>query len=293
MRLVQYTTGIAPARVGVLAGDTVIDLQQAGAAEGITLPNTTVDLLADDAWQEKTELVVDLVDSGSDAVLDRDAVTLDAPVTNPKKIVCVGLNYVEHAEESDEETPDSPVLFSKFPTAITGPGSDVTWDPDLTEEVDFEAEMAAVVGKRTRKVERWEAASHVAGYTVANDVSARDLQFADDQWVRGKTLDTFCPLGPELVTTDEVGDPHALDIWTEVNGERLQDSNTEHMVFDVYDLVSFCSQAFTLNPGDVILTGTPPGVGAFREPPVYLDDSDEVTVGVEGLGELTNQCVHD
>jgi 2-keto-4-pentenoate hydratase/2-oxohepta-3-ene-1,7-dioic acid hydratase in catechol pathway len=128
---------------------------------------------------------------------------------------------------------------------------------------------------------------------VANDVSARDLQFADDQWVRGKSLDTFCPLGPSIVTGDELGDPESCGMWTELNGERLQDSTTANLIFGIDELVSFCSDAFTLEPGDVILTGTPPGVGAFREPPVYLEDGDQVTVGVEGIGELTNSCRHD
>jgi len=290
MRLVQFTVDGA-SRVGARRDGSVVDLEAAGDAVGTSLANTTVDLLADPGWREKVEEVVAEVGDGP-AVHDAADVELDAPVTSPEKIVCVGLNYVEHAEESDEDTPDSPVLFSKFPSAITGPGSEIRWDTDLTDEVDFEAELAAVVGKTARRIDRDEAKEHVAGYTVANDVSARDLQFADDQWVRGKTLDTFCPLGPDLVTEDELGDPHDLDIYTDVNGERLQDSNTQHMVFDTYDLVAFCSQAFTLKPGDLILTGTPPGVGAFREPPIYLEDGDEVTVGVEGIGDLTNTCAN-
>ena len=290
MRLVQFTADGA-SRVGARRNGSVVDLEAAGDAVGTPLPNSMVDLLSDPGWRETVEEVVAEVGDGP-AVHDAADVELDAPVTGPEKIVCVGLNYVEHAEESDEDTPDSPVLFSKFPSAITGPGSEIRWDTELTNEVDFEAELAAVVGKTARRIDRDEAKEHVAGYTVANDVSARDLQFADDQWVRGKTLDTFCPLGPDLVTEDELGDPHDLDIYTDVNGERLQDSNTQHMVFDVYDLVSFCSQAFTLNPGDLILTGTPPGVGAFREPPIYLEDGDEVTVGVEGIGDLTNTCAN-
>jgi 2-keto-4-pentenoate hydratase/2-oxohepta-3-ene-1,7-dioic acid hydratase in catechol pathway len=167
--------------------------------------------------------------------------------------------------------------------------------PRWREKAELLATHAAEtgVGERARRIDPGEAAEHVAGYTVANDVSARDLQFADDQWVRGKSLDTFCPLGPELVTGDELGDPDDLALWTDLNGERLQESTTANLIFDVDRLVSFCSDAFTLNPGDVILTGTPPGVGAFREPPVYLGDGDEVTVGVEGIGELTNGCAHE
>lgn len=293
MRLVQYTSDDESTRVGVLENDSrVIDLQRAGAAAGVDTPTTTVELLTDPEWQSKTERIVDGVDRSADAVVDRAAVSLEAPITNPQKIVCVGLNYQEHVEESDEETPDNPVLFSKFPSAIAGPGDEIRWDPELTSEVDFEAELAVVMGESARRIDRSEAEGKIAGYTAANDVSARDLQFTDDQWVRGKTLDTFCPLGPSIVTTDELDDPHVLDIWTDLNGQRLQESNTGDMVFDAFELVAFCSQAFTLTPGDVILTGTPPGVGAFRDPPVYLEAGDEVTVGIETVGELTNTCAN-
>lgn len=292
MRLVRYSTEDGPVRVGVVENDDhVIDLGRAGTSAGAELPDAMGELLADPEWRSKVERAVD-VGRGSDAIVDRGAVELEAPITDPQKVVCVGLNYQEHVEESDGETPENPVLFAKFPSAIAAHEDEIRWDPELTSKVDFEAELAVVMGDSARRIDRTEAGDRIAGFTAANDVSARDLQFADEQWVRGKTLDTFCPLGPELVTTDEIDDPHDLAIWTEVNGRRFQESNTGDMIFDVYDLVSFCSQAFSLRPGDVILTGTPPGVGAFRDPPVYLGAGDEVAVGIEGVGELVNRCAH-
>jgi 2-keto-4-pentenoate hydratase/2-oxohepta-3-ene-1,7-dioic acid hydratase in catechol pathway len=295
VRFVRFTHGDGPSRPGVSDPDrgVVVDLRAVGSELDVGLPRRTPDLLATPRWREKADLLVSYAADTGTGERDRDDVELLAPVENPEKVVCVGLNYVEHVEEGGQDRPENPVLFSKFPTAITGPGSAISWDADLTEEVDYEVELALVIGDRARRVAPGEATDHVAGYTVANDVSARDLQFADDQWVRGKSLDTFCPLGPAMVTGDELGDPNARSLWTDLNGERLQESTTANLIFGVDRLVSFCSDAFTLKPGDVILTGTPPGVGAFREPPVYLDDGDEITVGVEGIGELTNHCVRE
>jgi 2-keto-4-pentenoate hydratase/2-oxohepta-3-ene-1,7-dioic acid hydratase in catechol pathway len=295
MRLVRFTDGDGPSRPGVELPDseTVVDLRAVGDELDIGLPRRTPDVLATPRWRETADLLVSHATDTGVGEHDRGDVELLAPVEDPEKVVCVGLNYIEHIEEGGQERPENPVLFSKFPTAITGPGSTIAWDPGLTEEVDYEVELALVMGERARRVDAEEASEHVAGYTVANDVSARDLQFADDQWIRGKSLDTFCPLGPAMVTGDELGDPNDRSLWTDLNGERLQESTTANLIFDTDQLVSFCSDAFTLKPGDVLLTGTPPGVGAFREPPVYLDDGDEITVGVEGVGELTNHAVHD
>ncbi|WP_246998379.1 fumarylacetoacetate hydrolase family protein [Halosolutus gelatinilyticus] len=292
MRLGQYsTTDGAQDWVGAKTDDrTVVNLVEAGAAAGVEIPRESTDLLAEWEWRRKTELAVEYAEQTGVGVRDVDDVDRLAPITDPEKVVCVGLNYRDHAEEGDNPIPDEPVLFSKFPTTVTGPGSTITWDPDLTEKVDYEAELVVVIGRETRRVDREDAFDHVAGYLVGNDVSARDLQHGDGQWVRGKSLDTFAPIGPELVTTDEVDDPHDLDIWAEVNGERLQESSTSSLIFGVDDLVSFCSQAFTLKPGDLIFTGTPPGVGVYREPPVLLDDGDSVTIGIDGIGELTNDC---
>ena len=213
-----------------------------------------------------------------------------APVVRPSKIIAVGKNYVEHAQETKAAVPDHPIIFTKFTTAIIGPGDAVTWDPALTGKVDFEAELAVVIGKTARRVPQAEALDYVFGYTCANDVSARDLQYGDGQWVRGKSLDTFCPLGPWLVTANELTDPQRLGIRCLVNGQIMQASNTGRMIFSAAYLVSFLSQAFTLLPGDIILTGTPDGVGAFREPPVYLKDGDKIEVEIDGVGRLVNYC---
>jgi len=275
-----------------ISSDEVAALPLAGEAAGIDLPRRTSDLLREWEWQRKAELAVEHAEETGIGVYDATAVERLAPVSSPPKVVCVGLNYRDHAEEGDNPIPDEPVLFSKFPTAVTGPGSTINWDPELTDRVDYEAELVVVVGREAREVDRENALEYVAGYTVGNDVSARDLQHGDGQWVRGKSLDTFAPIGPELVTIDELDNPHDLDIWAEVNGERLQDSTTANLVFGVDELVAFCSRAFTLEPGDLIFTGTPPGVGVYREPPVLLEEGDTVTVGVDELGELTNSCAY-
>lgn len=292
MRLGQYTTtDDAQPWVGVpMADGEVVNLAEAGAETGIAIPRATSDLLGQWNWQRKVELAVEYGQEATTGRYDADDLDQHAPVRDPEKVVCVGLNYRDHAEEGDNPIPDEPVLFSKFPTTVTGPDSTISWDPDLTEKVDYEAELVVVVGEETRRVDEDEALDHVAGYMVGNDVSARDLQHGDGQWVRGKSLDSFAPTGPELVTADEVDDPHDLDIYAEVNGERLQDSSTSNFIFGVDELVSFCSQAFTLKPGDLIFTGTPPGVGVYREPPVLLEEGDEVTIGIEALGELSNDC---
>jgi len=294
MRLSQFSRRAAaqPWCGAIVDGDTVIDLPAAGDAAGVDIPRTLSDLLGRWHWAEKVSMAVTYATEHGTARADLDGLVRHAPVTDPGKVVCVGLNYEDHAREGDHSIPDEPVLFSKFPTAITGPGAEITWDPTYTEQVDYEAELVVVVGREARDVSVDDAWEYVAGVTVGNDVSARDLQHGDGQWVRGKSLDTFAPIGPALVTLDDVDDPHDLDIWTELDGERLQDSNTENFIFGLDELVAFCSRAFTLEPGDLIFTGTPPGVGVYREPPVLLDDGDRVTVGIEGVGELTNVCRH-
>jgi len=295
MRLGQYrTTDAETPWCGVPTDDGgVINLPEAGAATGVHIDESTTGLLADWEWRRKAELAVEYATETGVGRYDADVVSRAAPVSDPEKVVCVGLNYRDHAEEGDNPIPDEPVLFSKFPASVTGPGDTVSWDPELTEKVDYEAELVAVIGEEARRVDRDEAMDHVAGFLVGNDVSARDLQHGDGQWVRGKSLDSFAPIGPEVVTTDEVDDPHDLDIWAEINGERLQESTTANLIFGIDELVSFCSQAFTLQPGDLLFTGTPPGVGVYREPPVLLEDGDSVTIGVEGVGELTNDFAFD
>lgn len=291
MRLGQFTrTSEERPWAGVVREESVVHLGEAGVAAGIDLPRRTVDLLAQWEWERKVELAIEYATETGIGTYDLADLDRHAPVEDPRKVICVGLNYEDHAEESGADPPEEPVLFAKFPSAIAGPEDEITWDPSLTETVDYEAELCVVIGSEARDVPAEEAMEYVAGYTPGNDVSARDLQFADEQWVRGKSLDTFGPIGPDLVTTDEIEDVHDLAIWADLDGERLQESTTDNLIFGIDELVAFCSRAFTLTPGDVIFTGTPAGVGVFREPSVLLEDGSEITIGIEGLGELTNRC---
>jgi 2-keto-4-pentenoate hydratase/2-oxohepta-3-ene-1,7-dioic acid hydratase in catechol pathway len=219
-----------------------------------------------------------------------DEVELLNPVGRPGKIVCIGLNYLDHCRETNTPPPDKPVIFTKFTTSVNDPNAAIVWSTRLTQKVDFEAELAVVIGQTCRNVTAEEALAFVAGYTAANDVSARDLQFGDGQWVRGKSLDTFCPIGPAFVTADEIPDPQRLAIRSTLNGVVMQDSHTGEMIFPVAELIAFCSESFTLEPGDVILTGTPHGVGLGRDPEVYMEDGDVIVVEVEGIGQLKNVC---
>jgi 2-keto-4-pentenoate hydratase/2-oxohepta-3-ene-1,7-dioic acid hydratase in catechol pathway len=212
------------------------------------------------------------------------------PVMNPSKIIAVGLNYLDHAAEGKANVPETPLIFCKFPNSLLGAGQEIKWMQSVTRKVDFEAELAVIIGKQTFGISENEALSAVFGYTCGNDISARDLQFGDKQWVRGKSLDTFCPLGPWIVTADEIGDPQALNIRSILNGEIMQESNTQRMIFSVAHLVHFTSRHFTLLPGDIIMTGTPSGVGVFRDPPIFLNDRDEIRIEIEGIGVLKNHC---
>jgi 2-keto-4-pentenoate hydratase/2-oxohepta-3-ene-1,7-dioic acid hydratase in catechol pathway len=207
-------------------------------------------------------------------------------IETPQKIVCIGLNYRDHAEEQGTALPERPLLFAKWPNTLIASG-DAIRIPSVTQQVDYEAELGVVIGERASRVSADDALSFVRGYVVANDVSARDLQFSDGQWVRGKSLDTFLPVG-DLVPASEVPDPQALGIRAILNGETMQDSNTSNMVFGVAEIVSFVSQAIALEPGDLIITGTPAGVGAFRKPPVWMKPGDEITIEIDGLGSITN-----
>ncbi len=218
-------------------------------------------------------------------------VTLNAPL-HPGKVIAIGLNYAKHAAETGAALPPAPIIFAKFPSSVIGPGEAITWSKSITNQVDWEVELGVVIGKKARNVTEEDALKHVYGYTVANDVSARDLQIRiDRQWTRGKSLDTFCPLGPCIVTRSAIPDPGKLNLKTVLNGKVVQDSNTEDLIFNVPQLISYCSRMFTLEPGDVILTGTPSGVGEGMKPPQYLKNGDQVTVSVEGIGEMTNPCV--
>jgi 2-keto-4-pentenoate hydratase/2-oxohepta-3-ene-1,7-dioic acid hydratase in catechol pathway len=214
---------------------------------------------------------------------------LDAPLRMPGKIVAIGLNYIDHAAESKMDLPKYPLVFTKFNSSITGPFDPVIIPSSLTDAVDYEVELAVIIGKTAKNVSKEEALDYVFGYTVINDVSARNIQFADGQWVRGKSLDTFCPMGPFIVTTDEIDNPQKLNIRCKVNNDILQDASTKDMIFGAADLISILSHSFTFQPGDIISTGTPSGVGFIRKPPVYLKHNDIMETEVEGIGKLINK----
>jgi 2-keto-4-pentenoate hydratase/2-oxohepta-3-ene-1,7-dioic acid hydratase in catechol pathway len=210
-------------------------------------------------------------------------------IARPDKIVCIGLNYRDHAEEQGTELPERPLLFAKWPNTLIASGEPIRLPP-ISKKVDYEAELGVVIGRRARAISADDALEHVEGYVAANDVSGRDLQFADGQWVRGKSLDTFLPVS-DLVPVSDVPDPQSLPIRAILNGEVMQDSNTSNMIFGVADIVAFVSQAITLEPGDLIITGTPAGVGAFRDPPVWLEPGDEIAIEIDGVGRVTNPVV--
>ena len=235
-----------------------------------------------------------LAEVGVDGVLEAAAAATDvvtgdivAPL-RPSKVVAIGLNYLDHIRETGMDRPERPLVFAKFPSSVIGPNEAIEIDPEISERVDWEVELAVVIGTTARRVSVDRALDHVFGYTVANDVSARDVQFSDGQWVRGKSLDTFCPLGPAVVTADDVPDPQALRLSTMVNDRLVQDSSTSEMLFGVRELIAFCSRSFTLEPGDVVLTGTPWGCGEFMSPKQSLQPGDVVVCAVEGIGELRN-----
>lgn len=219
-----------------------------------------------------------------------DETKLLAPLPDPSKIICIGLNYLDHCEEQNKPRPERPMLFAKFANTIAGP-SDNVQIPSNTSELDFEGELAVVIGKRARNVKRADAFSYIFGYMALLDVSARDLQRTDGQWVRAKSQDGFAPCGPCLVTADEISDPQNLALRTNVNGERMQDSNTGNMIFPIDELIEFVTASLTLEPGDIISTGTPAGVGVHRSPQVLLKRDDIVEVSIEGIGTLRNRFV--
>jgi 2-keto-4-pentenoate hydratase/2-oxohepta-3-ene-1,7-dioic acid hydratase in catechol pathway len=279
MRFLRYTTGGTP-RWGVAVDDTVYSLADAPFGE------PTYEDIATPGYRAKVQQAVD-----TDALtgLARDDAQELAPVPDPGKIACVGLNYHDHAEEQNEDVPAKPMLFGKSSTAVTNPDAAIV-HPDDVDQVDYEVELAIVVGRTAKNVDASDAADYVAGYTVLNDVSARDAQFEDEQFFRGKSYDTFAPMGPELVTEDGL-DPNALDVELRVNGEVKQSSNTEQFIFDVYEVLEYLSNVMTLEPGDVISTGTPGGVGVFRDPPDLLEPGDVVEAEIESVGTLQNPVV--
>jgi acylpyruvate hydrolase len=311
MRLVTYQRE-GQVRVGAQLAGQVVDLnrayraalQQADNADelavaDVRVPTDMLDLLrggdtslkaAQQALAFAQGQLANKTLSLRGIVYAMESVSLLSPVLHPGKLVCLGLNYRDHAAESGMAVPEYPVLFHKVAGSLVGPNQPIVIPP-ITDRVDYEAELAIIIGKRGKYISEAQAFSYIAGYAPANDVSARDLQFRTGQWTTGKMLDTFCPLGPALVTRDEVPEPNKLAIRTILNGQVLQDGNTADMIFSVPFIVSYISQIATLEPGDVILTGTPAGIGNARKPPIFLKPGDTVTIEVESLGSLTNPVV--
>lgn len=280
MRLVTYSIGGDP-RAGIVMDGKVVDLASVGY-------NDLISFLSDGDKAIAAAGALSL-NAGAAALAD---VKLHAPILKPDKFICIGLNYRDHAIESGMEIPALPTVFTKYPNAICGHLDEIVL-PSVSQQVDYEAEFAFVIGKRCRNVpaENWQ--DVVFGYTCVHDVSARDYQLATSQWTIGKTFDTFGPMGPVLVSKDEIPDPHNVRISLELNGQVLQDSNTKQFVFDIPYLVNYLSTVMTLEPGDVVSTGTPPGVGFARKPPIFMKPGDDVVVKIEGIGELRNRCVSD
>jgi 2-keto-4-pentenoate hydratase/2-oxohepta-3-ene-1,7-dioic acid hydratase in catechol pathway len=290
MRLISYDDPGGVIRLGVESAGRAIAADQLLPGG----PATMAALLAGG------DASLDALRSAADpARIERDGravgeLRLRAPVPRPGKVVAIGRNYPDHvAENAGAPVPQSPLIFAKWPSCVIGHGDEIRWDPALTSQVDYEAELAVVIGRTARRVAEADALSYVLGYTCLDDISARDLQFGDGQWVRGKSLDTFCPIGPAIVTADEIADPDDLGIFCTVNGTVVQNARTSEMYFSVARIISHCSEAFTLEPGDVIATGTPAGVGAFQKPPRFLADGDQVTISIEGIGDLVNVCRFD
>ncbi len=267
---------------GALLQDQVVSLTAAGFSDLISV-------LAGGA-EARAKIENWIYQPSAGASVQLSSVKLLAPIPRPPKLICVGLNYRDHAIESKMEIPKVPTIFNKFPNVVIGPGANIVL-PKKSSQPDYEAEFAFVIGTGGRNIAARDWEQHVFGYTIINDVSARDVQLATTQWLMGKTFDTFAPMGPYLTSADEIADPHALDISIEVNGEQLQHSNTRELIFKIPELVEFVSSVVTLEPGDIVSTGTPAGVGAARKPPRFLRPGDDVVVRVEGLGELRNPVV--
>jgi 2-keto-4-pentenoate hydratase/2-oxohepta-3-ene-1,7-dioic acid hydratase in catechol pathway len=279
VRLVTFERKGGSPEAGVLSQDKVRSLAEAGFSDMIQVVRE---------WETAKPKVEAIAAQASGVPLD--AVKLLSPILRPAKLICVGLNYRDHAIESKMEIPTTPTIFNKFATSVIGHGAPIVL-PRKSTKPDYEVEFAFVIGKGGRYIPAAQWRDHFFGYTIVNDVSARDYQMATSQWLMGKTFDTFAPIGPALVTADEIADPHNLDISLRINGETLQSSNTRELIFKIPDLIEFLSSVFTLEPGDIVSTGTPSGVGFARNPPRYLKAGDDVSATVQGLGELRNPVV--
>lgn len=282
MRLVTFTLPGVPAQAGVVVESRIYSLQPAGFNDTLAvIRGGRTGRQAIDTYLKQIH---------PSASIDLHSAVLLAPIPRPQKVICVGLNYRDHAEESKMEIPSVPTIFSKFSSSITGPQAPIIL-PKNSSKPDYEAELAVVIGQGGRHIAADDWQRHVYGYTCLNDVSARDFQMATTQWLIGKTFDTFAPTGPWITTKDEIADPHNLDISLAINGEVLQHSNTKHLIFGVPKLIEYLSSVFTLEPGDIISTGTPAGVGFARKPPRWLKPGDNVTVKIQSIGELTNPVI--
>ena len=297
MRLVTYESN-KNWRAGVIVDDNVVDATVAALAADIKfhtdwISNRQIIRLNPDQQSRFERTAFDIADSNpSDLdVFPIESARLGPPIPDPDKIICLGLNYRSHAAEAGFEIPKVPILFAKYRNALNGPNSPIIL-PSLSKEIDYEGELAVVIGRRCKNVSVEEALDYVAGYMALNDVSARDLQFRTGQWLSGKTLDTFAPCGPALAI-NEIDNPQSLNISTRVNGQTLQQANTGDMIFSVAETISYISQLMTFEPGDIIATGTPEGVGFKRNPPVFLHDGDDVEVEIEGIGTLRNPVVRN
>jgi 2-keto-4-pentenoate hydratase/2-oxohepta-3-ene-1,7-dioic acid hydratase in catechol pathway len=288
MKLLTFVAN-GEAKSGVVTDKGVIDVAAAGSALGAEPPTTIAGL--DESGRSALSSLAGKVQGGESWLHDEAGLTLGPCVSNPGKIICIGLNYAKHAAESGQPIPTHPVVFSKFSNTLAGHNEDVPLITDVAEQFDYEAELGVVIGQRCRNVSEEDALSYVLGYCTANDLSVRDLQNRTSQWLLGKTPDKFLPIGPYLVTADEVGDPQKLRLTCKVNGETRQDSNTSDMIFSVAQIISYCSQFFTLEPGDLIITGTPSGVAMGMANKPWLKKGDVVEVEVEKLGALTNRLV--
>lgn len=304
MRLVTFEDEAKQPRLGARIDRLVVDLNAAhraaveergGKASAELIPPGMLGFLGagEPAVAAATEALALVARIGAAAACERrlarpgETVRLMAPVPRPTKLILVGLNYRDHAEETKLKIPEVPAIFSKYPNSVIGPG-DAIKIPKVSHMIDYEAELAFVIGRAGRDIPRERAMDYVAGYTIVNDVSCRDYQMKTGQWMIGKTFDTFAPMGPCLVTRDEIPDPHNLDISLYLNGQRMQHSNTRNLIFKTEDLIVFLSQVFTFEPGDVVSTGTPSGVGFTRKPPVFMKPGDRVRVEIQGLGALEN-----
>lgn len=300
MRLVTYARMGVPS-IGVELDSGILDIPDAASyfgrkyhVRGQNFPTTMMDLLQ---WESGIEVVRQIVTRYEQTPLDErmmayplDTVILEAPVSRPGKIIALGKNYLGHIKETGSETPKFPIIFAKFPSCVIGPNDSIPM-PKISDKIDWEVELAIVIGKTCKDVSESKALEYIAGYTIVNDVTARDLQRGDGQWIRGKSLDSFCPMGPCIVTKDELGDAHGLKMHTKINGEVKQDSSTSNMMFNVPQILSHLSKAFTLEPGDVIATGTPSGVGFVRDPPEFLKAGDTIEQYIEKIGYLRNSVV--